>query len=148
MRSVNKIHLVGNVGQDPDIRVAMNGNKVAKFSLATSEQWNDRAGQKQEKTQWHRCTCFGKLADVVEQYVYKGDRLYVDGKVEYSTTEADGITRYWTDIIVRDLVMLGTSGSGDEPRGRLPASRPTTTTTPGSTPTRGHPTVPEDDLPF
>ena len=152
MRSVNKVILVGNVGVDPDIRVAMNGNKIAKFSLATSDQWTDKqTGEKREKTAWHRCTVFGRLSDVIEQYVRKGDRLYVEGALEYSTSEADGVTRYWTDIIVRDMVMLGGSGGGagggaTGGGARSYEPRQTPQQTPQQRPTYN--TNPEDDLPF
>lgn len=112
-RSLNKTALIGNVGSDPDVRSTQGNNKVAKFSLATSETFTDRSGQKQEKTQWHRITVWGKLADVVEQYVKKGDRVYVEGKIEYSETENDaGVKRYWTDIIARELIMLGGKSDG------------------------------------
>lgn len=106
-RSVNDVTLLGNVGNDPEIRATASGSRIAKLSLATSRKWSDK-----EKTEWHRLTVFGKLVDVVEQYVKKGDRLYVRGRIEYSTTEADGTTRYWTDIVVNELVMLGGSGAG------------------------------------
>lgn len=111
MRSVNKLILIGNVGSDPEIRTTAGGTKVAKFSLATSEKRKD----KDEQTQWHRITCFDKLADLAEEYIRKGDRLYIEGKVEYSRTEGDdGVTRYWTDVIARELVMLGGSSKPSE----------------------------------
>lgn len=106
-RSVNKVTLVGNVGSDPEIRTLPSGDTLAKLSLATGRTFNDRSGQKQEKTEWHRLTVFGKLAGVVEQYVRKGDRLYVEGRIEYNKTD-DG--KFFTDIVVHDLVMLGGSG--------------------------------------
>lgn len=117
MRSVNEVMLIGNVGQDPEVRATSSGSRIAKLSLATNRSWSDAAGNKQEKTEWHRLTVFGRLVDVVEQYVRKGDRLYVRGRIEYSSTEGDGVTRYWTDIVVNDLVMLGGSGGAgsDEP---------------------------------
>lgn len=106
--SINKAILIGNVGSNPEIRTTAGGNKVAKLSLATSRRYNDRSGGVREDTQWHRLTVWGKLADVVEQYVHKGDRLYVEGRIEYSTTEDNqGMTRYWTDIVVHELVILG-----------------------------------------
>ena len=119
-RSLNKVMLIGNAGSDPEIRTVGGGKKMAKLSLATSHSYTDRSGQKQEKTQWHRLTVWEKLADVVEQYVQKGDRLYVEGRLEYSQTEDDkGNVRYWTDVIVNDLVMLGGSG---EKRAPAPAA--------------------------
>jgi single-strand DNA-binding protein len=112
-RSLNKVMLIGNVGSEPEIRTTAGGVKVAKFSLATNRTWNDRSGQKQEKTEWHRLTIWDRLADVVEQYVHKGDKLYVEGSIEYSQTEDEGgKPRYWTDIVVREMVMLGARGEG------------------------------------
>jgi single-strand DNA-binding protein len=110
-KSLNKIHLIGHVGQPPDVRATASGTRVAKVSLATNDGWGDN-----EKTNWHRLTFWGKLVDVVEQYVEKGDRLYVEGRVEYSQTEHDGVTRYWTDVHVREMVMLGaTKEPADDP---------------------------------
>ena len=106
-RSVNRVTLIGNVGSEPDIRMTPSGTKVAKVSLATSRQWKDKSGTANEKTDWHRLTFFGQIADVVEQWVRKGDRIYVEGRIEYSTSEHDGVTKYFTDIIVQELVMLG-----------------------------------------
>lgn len=112
-RSLNKVMLIGNVGNDPEIRATSSGARVAKVSLATNRSWTDRnSGQKNEKTEWHRLTFFGRLVDVVEQWVKKGDRLYVEGRIEYSQTEGEGGTRYWTDIVVQEMVMLGSSGPG------------------------------------
>jgi single-strand DNA-binding protein len=111
-RSLNKVLLIGNVGSDPEIRATSSGSRVAKVSLATNRQFQDRTGQNQERTEWHRLTFFGRLADIVEQYVKKGDRLYAEGRLEYSQTQDEnGGTRYWTDIVVNEMVMLG-SGSG------------------------------------
>ena len=111
-RSLNKVMLIGNVGNDPEIRATGSGARVAKVSLATNRSWSDRAGQQQEKTEWHRLTFFGRLVDVVEQWVKKGDRLYVEGRIEYSQTEGEGGTRYWTDIVITEMVMLGSTGAG------------------------------------
>jgi single-strand DNA-binding protein len=111
-RSLNKVMLIGNVGNDPEIRATSGGTRVAKLSLATNRSWPDRSGQQQEKTEWHRLTVFGRLVDVVEQWVKKGDRLYVEGRIEYSQTEGEGGPKYWTDIIVNEMVMLGSSGGG------------------------------------
>ncbi len=111
-RSLNKVMLIGNVGSDPEIRATSSGARVAKVSLATNRSFQDRSGQQQEKTEWHRLTFFGRLADIVEQYVKKGDRLYAEGRLEYSQTQDDkGNTRYWTDIVIHEMVMLGSGGS-------------------------------------
>jgi single-strand DNA-binding protein len=112
-RSLNKVMLIGNVGNDPEIRATSSGARVAKVSVATNRTWSDRSGQQQEKTEWHRLTFFGRLVDIVEQWVKKGDRLYVEGRIEYSQTQDEqGGTRYWTDIVVNEMVMLGSTGAG------------------------------------
>jgi single-strand DNA-binding protein len=120
-RSLNKVTLIGNLGKDPEIRTTSNGSKVASFSVATSRAWNDQSGTKQEKTEWHRCVAwnsnFSKLADVVEKYVKKGDKVYIEGSIEYGQyQDKDGQTRYTTDIRVRELIMLG-GGRGGEMEG-------------------------------
>lgn len=101
-RSVNEAILVGHVGSDPEIRVSQGGTTVAKVSLATNHKYKDES-----RTDWHRLTFFGRLAQVVQDFVKKGDRLYVRGRIEYSQTESDQGVKYWTDIVVNDLVMLG-----------------------------------------
>jgi single-strand DNA-binding protein len=111
-RSLNKVMLIGNLGNDPEVRSTSGGNRVATFSLATSRSWNDAAGAKQEKTEWHRCVVWNtkssQLADIVERYVKKGDKIYVEGRIEYRQwQDKDGQTRYSTEINVRELIMLG-----------------------------------------
>jgi single-strand DNA-binding protein len=118
-RSLNKVTLIGNLGSDPEVRSATGGNRVANFSLATSRSWNDASGAKQEKTEWHKCvawnTKFSQLADVVERYVKKGDKLYVEGRIEYRQwQDKDGQTKYMTEINVRELIMLGSGRGGAE----------------------------------
>jgi len=147
-RSLNKVMLIGNVGSDPEIRSTSAGARVGKLSLATNRQFQDRTGQSQERTEWHRLTFFGRLADIVEQYVKKGDRLYVEGRIEYSQTQDEqGGTRYWTDIVVNEMVMLGSSGGGGEFAGGQGGSYGSE-----SVPTGGASapplTEPDDDLPF
>ena len=147
-RSLNKVMLIGNVGSDPEVRMTPSGTKVAKFSLATNRTWQDRTGQSQEKTEWHRLTFWAKLADVVEQWVKKGDRLYVEGRIEYSQTQDDtGGVRYWTDINVQEMVMLG-SGPGAASEGGSRGGPPMG----GGSPTGGSApspiSDPDDDLPF
>jgi len=112
-RSLNKVMLIGNVGNDPEIRATSGGARVAKLSLATNRSWSGRDGAQQEKTEWHRLTFFGRLVEIVEQWVHKGDKLYVEGRLEYSQTQDDqGGTRYWTDIVVAEMVMLGGAAGG------------------------------------
>ncbi|MGH7553214.1 MAG: single-stranded DNA-binding protein [Longimicrobiales bacterium] len=122
-RSLNKVMLIGNVGAEPELKTTGGGTKLAKVSLATNRKFNDRSGQQQEKTEWHRLTFWDKLADLVEQYVHKGDRLYIEGRLEYSQTQDEqGNPRYWTDIVVQDMVMLGQTGGGGGPSYDSPAA--------------------------
>ena len=107
MSGVNKVILLGRVGKDVVVRTFDNGNKVASFSLATSEKYKDKAGVVQEITEWHSCSIFGKLADVAEKYVKKGDQLFVSGKLKTRSWEKDGITRYTTEIVVSELNLIG-----------------------------------------
>jgi single-strand DNA-binding protein len=116
-RSLNKVTLIGNLGNDPEVRSTSGGNRVATFSLATSRSWNDAAGAKQEKTEWHRCVVWNtkssQLADIVERYVKKGDKIYVEGRIEYRQwQDKEGQTRYSTEINVRELIMLGAPRGG------------------------------------
>ncbi len=100
-RGVNKAILVGTCGQDPEVRYLPNGNAVTNFSLATSEQWTDKqSGQKVEKTEWHRVTLFGKVAEIAGEYLRKGSQVYIEGKLQTREWEKDGIKRYTTEIIV------------------------------------------------
>ncbi len=146
-RSLNKVMLIGNVGSDPEIRMTPSGSKVAKVSLATNRTYQDRTGQQQERTDWHRLTFFGRLADIVEQWVSKGDRLYVEGRIEYSQTQDDqGGTRYWTDIVVNDMVMLGSAGGTAADAG---FGGPSPGAGDRSAPSPDAPlSEPDDDLPF
>jgi single-strand DNA-binding protein len=136
--------LIGNVGNDPEIRATSSGARVAKVSLATNRSWSDRSGQQQEKTEWHRLTFFGRLVDIVEQWVKKGDRLYVEGRVEYSQTEGEGGTKYWTDIVVNEMVMLGSTPGGGAGGGGGRSGGYSG----GSEEPEPSLTEPDDDLPF
>ena len=121
-RGVNKVILVGNLGNDPDVRFTPNGGAVANLSLATSESWKDRnTGQQQEKTEWHRVVIFGKLAEIAQQYLRKGSKVYIEGKLQTRKWQAqDGQDRYTTEIVVDgfsgQMQMLDSAGgqsSGD-----------------------------------
>ena len=144
-RSLNKVMLIGNVGNDPDIRSTSSGTQVAKVSLATNRQWKDSSGQQKEKTEWHRLTFFGRLVAVVDQWVKKGARLYVEGRLEYSESETDGQKKYWTDIIVAEMVMLGSTGAGAQGGGGRGGGFQS-----DSSPAADPPPISEtdDDLPF
>jgi single-strand DNA-binding protein len=117
MASVNKVILIGNVGRDPEIRFTQAGEPIANFTLATNEVWNDKSGQKQERTEWHRVEVFGKTAQVVRDYVTKGRPIYIEGSIRYEEwTDKDGNKRNTTRIRVSGpgsrLVMLGGRGEG------------------------------------
>ncbi|MGH7475899.1 MAG: single-stranded DNA-binding protein [Longimicrobiales bacterium] len=105
-RSINKIILVGNVGRDPDVQTTGGGIRVAHLSLATSRRV-PRNGKVEERTEWHRLTLWDRLAQVAEEHVRKGDRLYVEGRMEYDSYERNGVTIPTAEITVRELVMLG-----------------------------------------
>ena len=105
-RSINKIILVGNVGRDPDVQKTASGTKVAHFSLATSRRV-PRADGFEERTEWHRLTLWDRLAELAEEYVRKGDRIYVEGRIEYDSFEKDGVTIPTAEVSVREIVLLG-----------------------------------------
>ena len=106
-RGVNKAVILGNVGDDPSIRYMPNGKAVANFTVATSESWKDQQGQKQERTEWHRCTAYDKLAEIIGEYIKKGSKLYLEGKLQTRKwQDQQGQDRYTTEIIVSDMQML------------------------------------------
>jgi single-strand DNA-binding protein len=107
-RSVNKLILVGNVGRDPEVQATPNGHKVANFSLATNRRIPRENGF-EERTEWHRLTVWNRLAELAEEYIRKGDRLYVEGRIEYASYERDGVTIPTSEVVVRELVMLGSA---------------------------------------
>ena len=103
--------LVGNLGNDPEVRYMPNGNAVANVSLATSETWKDKStGEQQEKTEWHRVVFFNRLAEIVEQYVKKGTKLYVEGRLQTRSWEQDGVKRYSTEVVANEMQMLDSRG--------------------------------------
>ncbi len=111
MRSLNKLSLIGHVGAEPEVRTTANGTKLTKLSLATNRRWKDSSGQTQERTDWHRLTCWGPLAEITEEFVSKGDRLYVEGRVQYGSFEGDnGVSIPTVEVHVSEIVMLGNSG--------------------------------------
>lgn len=122
-KSLNKVILIGNLGADPEVRTTTNGGRVATLSLATSRQWKGADGQKQEKTQWHRVICWNnksgqQLADVAERFCKKGEKVYVEGEIEYrSWQDKEGQTRYTTEITARELILLGGRDSGGDSGG-------------------------------
>lgn len=119
-KSLNKVILIGNLGADPEVRSTSNGGRVATLSLATSRQWKGADGQRQEKTQWHRVICWNnkvgaQLADVAERYCKKGEKIYIEGEIEYRTwQDKEGQTRYSTEINARELILLGSKDGAGE----------------------------------
>ncbi|MDD9890343.1 MAG: single-stranded DNA-binding protein [Gammaproteobacteria bacterium] len=111
-RGVNKAILVGNVGNEPEVRYMPNGNAVANVSIATSDSWKDKnTGEQQERTEWHRVVFFNRLAEIVEQYVKKGSKLYIEGRLQTRSWEQDGVKRYTTEIVASEMQMLDSRGS-------------------------------------
>ena len=127
-RGVNKVILIGNIGSEPEVRYLPNGNAVANVTLATSDSWKDKqTGQLQERTEWHRIVFFGKIAEVVGQYVSKGSKIYVEGRLQTREWEKDGIKRYTTEIVVDmggSMQMLdGRSDNAGGGKGAAPAAQ-------------------------
>lgn len=107
-RGINKVILVGRLGNDPDVRYTASESAVTTVSLATSEKWNDKQGQPQSRTEWHRVIFFGKLAEVAGKYLKKGSQIYVEGSIRTNKyTDKNGIERYATDINANEMQMLG-----------------------------------------
>ena len=141
-RSVNKAILIGNLGKDPEVRYTGSGVAVATFSIATSESWRDPEGNTQERTEWHNIVAWRKLAEIVGEYLKKGSRVYVEGRIQYRTyDDKNGVKRYVTEIVMDEMVMLdGRSREGMSASDKgvsAPAPPPT-----------GGPTTKDDDLPF
>lgn len=160
MSSLNKVMLIGNVGKDPEVTTFDGGNKVAKFTLATSERYTDKSGQKQEKTEWHNIVAWGNQAEVIEKYVTKGKQLYIEGQITSRQWEQDGVKRYATDIKLNSFVFLGGGNGSKEASGEnavatkssAPAAKKATTSSaksaaPAPAPASGVEDT-DDDLPF
>lgn len=135
-RGVNKAILVGNLGNDPEVKYTQGGMAITKVSLATTSVRKDKDGNQQEKTEWHRVTFFGKLGEIAGEYLKKGSQVYVEGRITYSeSTGDDGQKRYFTDIVADQMQMMGgrgesggerppSGGTRREPQQRAPASKP------------------------
>ena len=115
MASLNKVHLIGNLGKDPELRFMPNGDAVCNFSIATTENWKDKAGAKQEKTEWHNIVMYRKLAEISGEYLKKGSAVYLEGKLQTRKWQTkEGQDRYSTEIIADQMQMLGgKSDAGD-----------------------------------
>jgi single-strand DNA-binding protein len=152
MSSVNRVTLIGRLGQDPELRYTTGGAPVVRFSLATSDNWSDKSsGEKKEKTQWHNVVAWSKLAEICSQYLAKGRQVYVDGRIEYREyTDKDGNKRKITEIIARDVQILDTrsASGGAGSSGEKSYSKPDSFS--GGDELANHPMgdITDDDIPF
>jgi len=138
-RSVNKVILIGNLGKDPELRYTSSGVAVASFSVATNESWKDPEGNTQERTQWHNIVAWRKLAEICGEYLKKGSKLYLEGRLQYRNyDDKNGVKRYVTEIVMDEMVMLDSRGGG------MTASAPDA----GAAPPQDEPGGKVDDLPF
>lgn len=151
MAGVNKAIIVGNLGRDPEMRSTQSGSQVANFSIATSRQYTDSNGQKQEETEWHRIVAFGRLAEICGQYLRKGKQVYIEGRIQTRSWEdkETGQKRYTTEIVAEQMQMLGRagdapSGPSDDYGDSTSGSRQAASVAGGGAPAGGD----DDDLPF
>ena len=128
-RGINKVILVGNLGNDPEIKYTQGGMAIATLSVATTSVRKDKDGQQIEKTEWHRVKLFGKLGEIAGEYLRKGSQCYLEGRIEYGSYDKDGVKHYTTDIIADEMQMLGGRGEGgasmggERPQRSAPAQR-------------------------
>ena len=116
-KSLNKVQLIGNLGADPEVRFTQDGRPIASLRLATTDTWTDKQGQRQERTEWHAITIFGKLAEIAQQYLRKGSKVYVEGQLQTDTwTDRQGMERYTTKVVLSpfkgEFIMLDNRGGG------------------------------------
>jgi single-strand DNA-binding protein len=154
-KSVNKVILIGNLGKDPEIKYTPSGTAVAKFSLATNERYKDKSGEWQDRTEWHNIVAWQRLAEIVGEYVKKGSKLYIEGRLQTSSWDdkESGQKKYRTEVIANDLVLLSGRGEGDEAGGSRAFSRGASTS--GSSFDQRGPDeslaqteITDDDIPF
>jgi single-strand DNA-binding protein len=125
-RGVNKVILIGNLGRDPEVRYSPSGSAVANVTLATSESWKDKnSGEKQEKTEWHRVVFFGRLAEIVGEYLKKGSQVFVEGRLQTRKwQDKEGHDRYTTEIVANEMQMLGSRGGAGVPNDNFNQDQP------------------------
>ncbi|MBC9890050.1 MAG: single-stranded DNA-binding protein [Opitutae bacterium] len=142
---VNKVILIGNLGADPEVKYTPSGVPVANFNLATSESWTDRNGERQERTEWHRLVLWRKLAEIAGQYLKKGSKLYVEGRLQTrSWDDQSGQKRYTTEVVVNDMQMLDSRGEAPDDGSRM-SGDPGPAAAQGPMPASSEE---DDDLPF
>ncbi|HEV8699871.1 MAG TPA: single-stranded DNA-binding protein [Candidatus Polarisedimenticolia bacterium] len=141
MASVNKVILIGNLGRDPEVRYTQNGTAVANFTLATNEVWNDKSGERQERTEWHRIVVWGKQAEIAREHLSKGKQVYIEGSIQTRQwDDREGNKRTTTEIKAQRLMMMGRADAGES---RMNAAAPP----PDAAPEEPGP-PPDDDIPF
>lgn len=146
---INKVLLIGRLGQDPEVRYTPGGNAVANFSLATSESWTDKGGQKQERTEWHRIVAWGKLGELCGQYLSKGRQAYIEGKLQTRDwTDKEGHKRYTTEIIAQNVQFLGSPGDRAASSTNTTAGDFAPPTGPGFDAPASGSSVGDDEVPF
>ena len=154
MASLNKVMLIGNLGADPEMRYMPSGDAIANLRIATSEKFKDKNGDKQERTEWHRISLFGKLGEIAGQYLKKGSSVYIEGRIQTRKwQDKEGQERYTTEIVATDMRMLGGRSGGmaemDSEGGRPSASTSSTAKSPAPAPSGGSGFDDfEDDIPF
>ena len=150
-RGLNKVMLIGNLGADPEMRYTGNGNAVGNVRLATAESWRDReSGEQQERTEWHRVIFFGRLAEIVGEYLRKGSQIYIEGRLQTRKwQDREGNDRYTTEIVASEMQMLGGRGGSTEPSQNY-ESNETNRNAPKSSakPSESSPEEFDDDIPF
>jgi len=138
---LNKAILIGNLGRDPEVRYTPGGMAIANFSIATSETWNNKEGQKETRTEWHRIVAFGRLGEICGEYLSKGKQIYIEGRIQTRDWEdKEGVKRYTTEIVANQMIMLGSRDAGDGPRAQGPPVADYS-----GAPTQG---PDDDDIPF
>ncbi len=158
MASVNKVILLGNLGRDPEVRYMPNGDAVANFSIATTDTWKDKQGQRQEKTEWHNIVMYRRMAEIAGEYLKKGSSVYLEGRLQTRKwQDKQGNDRYTTEIVADQMQMLGRRNTGDDGAGRSEGPTP-----PAAAQSDAHPPPPgrqepkpagnfddmDDDIPF
>ena len=120
---LNKAILIGNLGRDPEVRYTPSGVAVANFSIATSESWTNKEGEKETRTEWHRIVAFGKLGEICGEYLSKGKQVYIEGRIQTRDWEdQNGVKRYTTEIVASQMIMLGSRDAGDSFKSEAPAA--------------------------
>ena len=152
MAGVNKVILVGHLGRDPELRYTQNGQAVANFSLATSESYSKRDGEREERTEWHRIVAWGRLAEICGEYLSKGRQIYIEGRIQTREWEdREGEKRRTTEIVAREMQMLGRRGeinTSYDDSGTSASDTSASSTTPSSTAADTGTPPPDDDIPF